>query len=154
MSFGCKVCPKSFQLLTDLLKHFKVHVHPGTNNQKEKTFTDGTPDIKCENKSIGMDIDGTAIKVKPKPPLPQIQKLSNGRKVNANQEKHFVESKSENQLHDHTIKSQKDMSSEEVIDIKFENEESSYFCGKKLNSKKKSLNTCEICKKSFQQSRP
>ena len=51
--FGCKVCPKSFQLVTDLLKHFKVHLHPKTTKQKEQqTLKDWTPNLKCENENI------------------------------------------------------------------------------------------------------
>ena len=59
MSLGCKVCQKSFQLVTDLLKHFKVHVHPERNAKKEQnkdveqqTLKEGTPNLNCENENI------------------------------------------------------------------------------------------------------
>ena len=162
--FGCKVCPKSFQLVTDLLKHFKVHVNPGSNQKEQQTFKDGTSNLKGENENNEMDIEGTVLKVELKPSLTQIQK-PDGRHENANQEEHIVEIKTENQAHDQNQRRQSALSIEETIDIKLENEEIRlYICGKRLNSKEissaskerstkksnvKVQNICQICNKSF-----
>ena len=48
----------------------------------EQTYEDVTPTLKCENENSEMDIEGTIIKHELKPPLPQIQKLPNGRLEN------------------------------------------------------------------------
>ena len=157
MSFGCKVCPKSFQLLTDLLKHLKVHVHPETNHQKEKTFENVAPNLKCENESNEMNIDGTVKKVELKPTLTQIQKAY---WRNENQSEFFKDNKYKNQAND-----QNASLIEETIGTKLENKEiRSYICGKRLNSeenssalkesstedeKVKEQMICEICNKSF-----
>ena len=99
--FGCKVCPKSFQLVTDLLKHFKVHVHPERNNPKEQTFQDVAQNLKCENENSKMDIEGTVIKVELKPPLTQIHKPNVGLENTNNKKEQSVEIKHENQTDDH-----------------------------------------------------
>ena len=82
MSFGCKVCQKSFQLLTDLLKHFKVHVHPETNNQKEQTFRDVTPNLECENE---MNFDGTYDIIHKNQTNVQSEQSQNGLSISAKQ---------------------------------------------------------------------
>ena len=80
--FGCKVCPKSFQLVTDLLKHFKVHVHPETNNQKEQTFRDVTPNLECENE---MNFDGTYDIIHKNQTNVQSEQSQNGLSISAKQ---------------------------------------------------------------------
>ena len=159
MSFGCKVCPKSFQLLTDLLKHFKVHVHPETSNQKKKTFKKLTPNLNCksENNEMDIDIDGTVIKFELKSPLTQHQMLN---MRNENQREVSDDNKYKNQASDQNV-----LLIEETIDTKLGNEEiRSYICRKILNSEEhssalkgsytekaqvKEQLICEICKKSF-----
>ena len=63
----------------------------------EQTYEDLTQNLKCENENSEMDIKGTVIKVELKPPLTQIQKLSNKTQENANLDEDYVEIKTENQ---------------------------------------------------------
>ena len=130
-----------------------------SNIEMEQINKDMMPTIKSENENSKMDIEGTVIKLELKSPLTQIQKLPNGRLEDANQDKHIVEIKHENE------ESQNARSIEETIDIKLENEDiRSYICGKSLNSEENSFamkesfkkttkvkeqNSCKICKKSF-----
>ena len=130
----------------------------------EQTYEDLTQKLKFENENSEMDIEGTVIKVELKPPLTQIQKLSNERQENANQDKHFVES-TENQANNQNEESQNALWIEETIDLKLGNEEiRSFICGKGLHfegnsfamketftkkAKVKIQNICDICKKSF-----
>ena len=54
----------------------------------EQTDEGLTSNLKCENENSELDIEGTVIKIELKPPLTQIQKLSNERQENANLEEH------------------------------------------------------------------
>ena len=120
----------------------------------EQTYEDLTQTLKRENEKSKMDIEGTVIKIELKPPLAQIKKVD-GRPENSNQDKHFVEKKSENQAHDQNEQRQNILLIEETIDVKLENEEiRSYICGKKLNSedniaKEKKQNVCKNLQKMF-----
>ena len=56
----------------------------------EQTYEDLTQKFKCENEGREMDIEGTVIKVELKPPLTQIETLSNVELENAKQDEHNV----------------------------------------------------------------
>ena len=100
-----------------------------------------------------MDTEG--VKVELKPPLTQIQRLSNARNENANQSEFLDDIKHENIAND---ESQNDFSIEENGEIgldicgKQSNSKENYHALKDRSTKKAKIenhNICEICKKTF-----
>ena len=98
--------------------------------EMEQTYEDLSQSLKCENE---IDIEGTAIKIELKPPLPKIEKLLNVGIENTKQDEYNVIIKSENQ--GQNKQSHNALSIEETIDIKLGNEEiRSYTSRKRLNT--------------------
>ena len=72
----------------------------------EQTYEVLTQNLKSENETSKLDIEGTVIKLELNPSLTQYQKQPNVGFKNVNQEEHIVEIKTENQANDQNAESQ------------------------------------------------